>query len=63
MRKPFLFTLSPVLFLALFLAGCASNAEMPYSPVDTDEMRPSPCACVDLDYQPQSFEWVEAAHV
>ncbi|KZK84212.1 hypothetical protein PsAD46_03472 [Pseudovibrio sp. Ad46] len=59
MSKPFLFTLS----LVLFLAGCASNAEMPYAPVDTDEMRPSPCACVDLDYQPQSFEWVEAAHV
>ncbi len=47
--------------LTLFLTGCAANTEMPYEPVDTDQMRPSPCACLELDYQPQTFEWVNAA--
>ncbi len=50
----------PVLSIALFLAGC-QTAEMPYEPVDTDAMRPSPCACLELDYQPLTFEWIDAA--
>ncbi|SDQ36665.1 hypothetical protein [Pseudovibrio sp. Tun.PSC04-5.I4] len=51
----------PSLSFALFLAGCATNDEMPYEPVDTDLMRPSPCACLELDYQPQTFEWIDAS--
>ncbi|SFU15627.1 hypothetical protein SAMN05444141_11166 [Pseudovibrio denitrificans] len=56
MRKRFI----PFLSIVLLLAGCQTT-EMPYEPVNTDEMRPSPCACVDLEYQPQTFEWVDAA--
>ncbi|KZK94376.1 MULTISPECIES: hypothetical protein [unclassified Pseudovibrio] len=50
----------PFLSIVLLLAGCQTT-EMPYEPVNTDEMRPSPCACVELEYQPQTFEWVDAA--
>ena len=48
------------LSLLLFLVGCTSTVEMPYEPVDTDQMRPSPCACLDLNYAPETFEWVDA---
>ncbi|KZL03580.1 hypothetical protein [Pseudovibrio sp. Ad14] len=56
MRKRFI----PFLSIVLLLVGCQTT-EMPYEPVNTDEMRPSPCACVELEYQPQTFEWVDAA--
>ena len=26
-----------------------------------DKMRKSPCACAEIEFEPRSFEWVEAA--
>ena len=49
-----------VLAFTLFLTACATNREMPYDPEGSDEMRISPCACAEIDYQPEGFEWIDA---
>ncbi|WP_156453396.1 hypothetical protein [Polycladidibacter hongkongensis] len=51
-----------LIFLMSFslLASCKS-VEMPYDPEGTDEMRGSPCACAEIEYMPQTFEWVDVA--
>lgn len=48
------------LCLGVFLAGCQST-EMPIQPDGIDKMRKSPCACAEIEFEPASFEWVEAA--
>lgn len=49
-----------VLCLGFLVAGCA-KVEMPIKPDGIDKMRKSPCACTEIEFQPGSFEWVEAA--
>lgn len=47
--------------LALTLSGCGSRekVEMPGNTGEgSDEMRKSPCACVELDYNGRGFEWL-----
>lgn len=46
--------------VVLILAGCsvAPNREMPKnSGAGTDEMKLSPCACIEFDYDSRGFEW------
>ena len=50
-----------LLALAL-LAGCsllASDSEMPENDAaGTDRLKPSPCACDELDHRPEGYEWL-----
>lgn len=48
------------LALTLLLGACASkNVEMPGNTGEgSDEMRKSPCACEELDYNGRGFEWL-----
>lgn len=48
-----------VVCLGLFLSSCA-QVEMPIEPNGIDQMRKSPCACLEVEFQPGRFEWVEA---
>ncbi|WP_055661734.1 hypothetical protein, partial [Roseibium aggregatum] len=49
-----------VLCLGWLVSGCA-QVEMPIEPDGIDKMRKSPCACAEIEFEPSSFEWVEAA--
>ena len=44
--------------LGSLLAGC-KTVEMPIDPEGIDELRKSPCACMPVEFQPKTFEWVE----
>ena len=48
-----------VLAGALVLAGCAAKRELA-TPVGegSDEMRRSPCVCVELDYNGKGYRWL-----
>lgn len=46
-----------VVFLALTLGACASNVELQKDGTGTDEMLPSPCACLPVPYEPQFYRW------
>ena len=55
----------PILIAAglalLAVSGCqtTNNTEMPRNNGDgADFMRPSPCACLQLDYDGSGFEWL-----
>ncbi|WP_165814777.1 hypothetical protein [Labrenzia sp. 011] len=48
------------LCLGWLVSGCA-QVEMPIEPDGIDKMRKSPCACAEIEFEPGSFEWVEAA--
>lgn len=43
----------------LFLLSACAEVEMPIEPTGIDEMRKSPCACTEIEYQPETFDWVE----
>ena len=47
-------------FLLGLLAGCSKlgDKELPENPSGTDELRPSPCACQQLDYKPEGYKWL-----
>lgn len=49
-----------IIVSSLSLSGCStfSKREMPISPDGADEMRKSPCACTEIEYQAPRFEWV-----
>lgn len=41
----------------LALAACGSRVELQKDGTGTDEMLPSPCACLPVRYQAPSFLW------
>lgn len=51
--------LATVAVLSTLLAGCVSdNVELPKNDASgSDEMKRSPCVCVDLDYRPVIYQW------
>ncbi|SFP08908.1 hypothetical protein SAMN04488056_12137 [Cohaesibacter marisflavi] len=53
--------LSALIFASsITMTGCStfSKTEMPIKPDGVDEMRKSPCACTEIQYQAPRFEWV-----
>lgn len=42
------------------LSACAQEVEMAKDPVGTDTMRISPCACAEIPYEFEGFEWTNA---
>lgn len=48
--------LLPFVFALVFLSSCA-GLEMAKDPIGTDEMRKSPCACAEIEYEFNAFEW------
>ena len=47
-----------ILMLVFELAACATDTEMPgNNGTGSDLMRPSPCACLQIDYDGRGFEW------
>lgn len=51
------------LLALVLLAGCAaSRTEMPANDAaGTDRLKRSPCACAELDYEPETYEWLGKA--
>lgn len=51
--------LAIVAVLGALLGGCVShNVELPNNDASgSDEMKHSPCVCVDLDYRPVFYQW------
>lgn len=45
-----------VVAISLALAAC-SNVELQKNGTGTDEMLPSPCACVQIPYSAPTFRW------
>lgn len=43
--------------LTLALSACGKGLEMAKDPTGTDEMRISPCACAEINYEFQGYEW------
>ncbi len=49
-----------LLGLALLLGACAgmTDVELTDNPEGVDQMRLSPCACNNLDYERKAFKWL-----
>jgi len=45
-----------VVVVGVLMAGCAAT-EMPEDNDGSDEMRISPCACYQLEYEPRGIQW------
>lgn len=41
----------------LLLGACAGNVELQKDGTGSDEMLKSPCACLEVPYDPPSFVW------
>lgn len=48
-----------ILMAVGFLSACTTQREMPVNEGDeSDVMRPSPCACNEVNYDERGFKWV-----
>ncbi len=45
-----------VAVVGVLMAGCTAT-EMPEDNEGSDEMRISPCACYQLEYEPRGIQW------
>jgi hypothetical protein len=47
-----------ILMVLISLAACVTDTEMPRNNgTGSDLMRPSPCVCLELEYDGRGFEW------
>ncbi len=47
-----------ILMVLMSLAACVTDTEMPRNNgTGSDLVRPSPCVCLELEYDGRGFEW------